>query len=117
MQPDRKVYVDTRDFNGMKRLKDRELYHRQLKTLIDGNPDVENKLMYGSDWYMLAKEAGSTYYLHYWHQAQLRHFPDSMDKFFGHNALNWMGLSDPNSVAKKRLTAYFDRFGLTPDWG
>ncbi|HKG90862.1 MAG TPA: amidohydrolase family protein [Gemmatimonadaceae bacterium] len=108
------VYADV----GMFRLDERaarEEWLTRLAAAADREPVLKERLLYGSDWVMLAKEKGAADFY-----AQLaaglgdRFAPDETRAILGGNARRYLGL---DGRAGRRLRAYYEMHGLPrPRW-
>jgi predicted TIM-barrel fold metal-dependent hydrolase len=88
-----------------------------LKVLMDANPAIRTRLMYGTDWFMLLLDAGSVeYYERYDEQFTDDLLGEGMRRaFFGQSAVKFLGLDDPRT--RKRLRTYYSSRDLTePRW-
>jgi hypothetical protein len=97
-------------------------FFRALKQLMTDGLDtgkqqkLRNRVLYGSDWIMLAKEVVSDQYLETIASAYKQAFgAAARHRFTGANALEFLGLQDGQN--RERLTRYYIQWGLdTPAW-
>jgi predicted TIM-barrel fold metal-dependent hydrolase len=85
-----------------------------LDALLREHPVARERLMYGSDWFMLMLEGGSPEYFNRYDRALSAHrFGEDMRRaFFGGNAVKYLGLEQPSTRA--RLLAYYRAQDLSP---
>ena len=96
------------------------------QSAANGTPNPYERLMYGTDWYLLIRESGYTSYL-----AKFRQLMQEIDKelpaeplisqrFFALNAVRWLGLL-PGDCTRKRLERFYTNNQIDldhnpPDW-
>lgn len=88
-----------------------------LRSLMDGQPRLRQRLMYGTDWFMLLLDPGAEeYYRRY--DAEFTDEvlgPGTRRAFFGANAVEFLGLDDPRT--RERLRSYYASRSLAaPRW-
>jgi predicted TIM-barrel fold metal-dependent hydrolase len=114
------VYVDT----GNHRIHDSGMalaYLRSLAALLQApnRQELAKRLMFGSDWFMLASFPNHEQFLDTYRDLFKQQFGDSAAKdFMGGNALRFLGLADPGSKNADRLRTHYSRHApdKTPDW-
>ncbi|MGI8519962.1 MAG: amidohydrolase family protein [Actinomycetota bacterium] len=115
------VYADT----GHHRIDDAastESYFRMLSDLFGGNgpqvAPIKGRVMYGSDWLMLALVPDASLYLHRYRDTFEQYFGEkSIARFMGGAALEFLGLTDDGNKNRQRLTARYRRYQVQPpDW-
>lgn len=99
----------------------RSSYFAQLERLYDDptTAAMKDRLMYGSDWYMLALYPGAESFLANYRTTYQEHFgQDSTDKFMGQNALQFLGFGNAGNANNRRLREYYQRHGVenVPHW-
>jgi predicted TIM-barrel fold metal-dependent hydrolase len=90
------------------------------KILLKNNIHLENRLMYGSDWFMLAKERGNKKYFKEFYRVFNEHFSFNMENIFGGNAIRYLGLNKNLKTAKNTPIEYLAEFyksnKIIPSW-
>lgn len=105
------VYLDLSHFDAIKLTDTRN----GLKKLLGDPanfpvPGVIDRLMYGSDWHMLARVYGNQFYL----QRMRESIPQQIaDGFFGRNAINYLGLA-PGRENRRRLDDFYRKRNMAP---
>ena len=80
---------------------------------------MANRLMYGSDWYMLAILPNLDSFLDDYRDAYAEAFGQrATEEFLGRRALSFLGFDDPQNKNCTRLRARYERYAPTrvPDW-
>ena len=90
-------------------------YFSALKKQLDGNPAVTRRLMYGSDWMMLAAANQHGKYNVSLTAAYREVFPASVDRYPGANAAEFLDLhrGDAN---RDRLDRFYAVARVKPAW-
>lgn len=96
-------------------------YLSMLKQLFraTGTSEMENRLMFGSDWYMVAIHPEHEQFLDQYEAAYRRVFGnDATEAFLGGTAMRFLGLDDAASGNSRRLAARYAKYapGREPDW-
>jgi predicted TIM-barrel fold metal-dependent hydrolase len=108
------LYTDVGNFDMNK-----SAWFGTLKTTMQGDPVLLSRLMYGSDWMMLATSAGYTEFLDRFRNrlASLTGLTDTqIEAVLGENARDFLGLK-PGEKSRLRLEAFYDRNDIPrPDW-
>jgi hypothetical protein len=117
-----RVYADT----GNHRIDDDRIasaYFAKLGRLFEagGTARIKDRLMYGSDWLMLALLPDSERFLHTYRDQYAEHFgPTATSRFMGGAALEFLGLSDPSDPTNKNRHRLVDRYSavgaVLPPW-
>lgn len=111
-----KVYSDIADETLVVHSADREELAKAIRAYYERFPNAPKRLMYGSDWIMLGFEfAEFPNYLGGWYE-QFELVGQDQDAFFGQNALDFMGVTTPDSLTQRRLQNFYDDLGARPDW-
>ncbi len=95
----------------------RDAYFAMLKALFLGSATacMSKRLMFGSDWYMVAMHPGHESFLEHCQEAAEAHFTASeRESFFGGAALRFLGFNDPSSGNSVRLAARYANYGVSP---
>lgn len=120
------AYADVSDYSlvlerdGSEAAEDEVVLDR-LNELLDRAPDARRKLMYGTDWVMLARTLGvQEYYPHMKSIVPARlHLSDSETRgFLGINAAHYLGLAVSNGntpMTRQRLERFYDVHGLNKE--
>jgi predicted TIM-barrel fold metal-dependent hydrolase len=78
---------------------------------------IEHRLMFGTDWYMVASHDGYERFHDRVRADYASRFPGSVDAFMGGSALSFLGFDDPTDKNNRRLKARFERVGAPPpEW-
>jgi predicted TIM-barrel fold metal-dependent hydrolase len=96
----------------------RDDWFQRLKAAFGKPGKLARHLMYGSDWLMLAREAGSSeYFRDFERRLESDGYDRAMiDDLLGGNAMRFLGLRG-GTHARRRLLAYYERHRLpTPMW-
>jgi Amidohydrolase len=107
-----RVFADT----GNHRIDDDEIaadYFTKLRRLFEtsGTARMKDRLMYGSDWLMLALLPTSDRFLHTYRDRYMEHFgAEATSRFMGGAALEFLGLSDPSDPANRNRRRLVDRY-------
>ena len=97
-------------------------YMTMLKGLFQATDTAEmaNRLMFGSDWYMVAIHPEHDRFLDQYEDAYQATFKDdkATDAFLGGTAMRFLGLDKASSGNSKRLADRYARYapGKEPDW-
>ena len=88
----------------------------RLAAAMERDPILESRLLYGSDWVMLAKEKGSAdFFTIFAAELQRRFTPQVARAVLGDNARRYLGIT--SGKAAGRLQDFYRTHGLaTPDW-
>jgi predicted TIM-barrel fold metal-dependent hydrolase len=116
MANSRYVYADVGMFH-IHGEREREAWIDLLVTEMEREPTLAERLLYGSDWFMLAKEKGASQYLLNFERELRRRLPASqVEAILGGNAVRFLGLSG-DTRASRRLKAFYRARGLAiPPW-
>ncbi len=114
------VYADV----GNYRIDDanlRDSYVQMLRQLYvdEATKTLSRRLMYGSDWYMLAIHPDHEQFLTQFEQLYRAAFGDERtEDFLGRNALRFLGFDDPDNHNNQRLRARYEKYAAArvPDW-
>ena len=79
---------------------------------------MDRRLMFGSDWYMLATHPDYRNFLADYERHYRDRFGDERtERFLGGNALTFLGFDDPTNANNRRLVARYRRFEADlPHW-
>ena len=112
-----KVYADIGHFNEIADEDERSRFFDGLEAFFRDHPMAEDRLMFGTDWLLLAKEKGAKKYLRHFADGVLDRFgPEIADKILGGNAARYLGLY-PGDPSRARLEDYWSRNNiLAPEW-
>jgi predicted TIM-barrel fold metal-dependent hydrolase len=94
-------------------------YLARLDQLLAAFPNLTEKIMLGTDWYMDVQEPNHEDYVGNYLKAYENKFgTDATKRFYGRNALDFLGLGDPANKNNQRLRAYYAEHapGREPDW-
>lgn len=99
----------------------RDGYFAMLRSMFDGaeTAGMVERLMFGSDWYMMAIHPEHDAFLDQYQAAYEDHFDATQaTSFFGGAALRFLGFDDPNSGSNVRLAARYARYApdRVPAW-
>lgn len=107
------LYADTGNF----KLEDEDGFRDylvRLKQLMKKHPQLKDRLMYGSDWFMHVARNYSKDYprkMTAWIKQEIPEFEKS---FMGHNAVSFLGIE--NGENRKRLNKFYEHYGISPAW-
>jgi predicted TIM-barrel fold metal-dependent hydrolase len=77
---------------------------------------MDRRLMFGTDWYMLAIQPEHEQFLDRYEQAYRNRFgAERTDAFLGANALRFLGFDDPRNANNRRIRNRYNGHDL-PDW-
>ncbi len=109
------IYTDTAMFGALVRKQSGIEYFRALERQLNGNQAVTRRLMYGSDWMMLAAVNQHRNYHGSLTAAYREVFPASADRYRGANAAEFLGLhrGDAN---RDRLDRFYAAARVKPAW-
>ncbi|MFI9815119.1 amidohydrolase family protein [Saccharothrix variisporea] len=96
-----------------------DAYFALLRELSKAYPCLGQRLMYGSDWYMVAQQRGYDRFLDTYRSRYEAAFgPEARDAFLGANALSFLGFDDPDNRNATRLAERYSRFApeRMPSW-
>ncbi len=96
-------------------------YFTMLATMYSAPPTaaMAGRLMFGSDWYMLASQQDHDEFLDRYEESYRAEFGDELtNAFLGTNALRFLGFDDPENQNNQRLRARYRRFAPdnVPSW-
>jgi predicted TIM-barrel fold metal-dependent hydrolase len=94
-------------------------YFAMLKAMYAANDKLADRLMYGSDWFMVAMQPGYEKFLREYQDNYTAAFDEEMaSKFLGGNALSFLGFDDPANKNTLRLAARYKKFApdRKPAW-
>jgi predicted TIM-barrel fold metal-dependent hydrolase len=99
----------------------REVYLDRLKGMFTASATskMQERLMYGSDWYMLAILPDHREFLNNYEASYRKRFDDeATDAFLGGIALRYLGFSDAANLNTQRLRARYERYApdRLPSW-
>ncbi len=108
---------------GNHRIHDRQLSEAYLGMIerMFGEPAtaaMAKRIMYGSDWFMLAIHPQHERFLSAYRELFGRFGAERTARFLGANALSFLGFDDPSNKNAQRLLARYERFApdRTPTW-
>lgn len=126
MQGSSHVFADTGAHGITDNREERLAFFSQLSRLNSKYPKLKNRLMFGSDWPMIARSVKEhNLYIHRYISAYFNQLGRSVvdtKKFASQNALRFLGLLPTDShhwslKAFTRLKTYYKKYGLpTPKW-
>ncbi len=90
-------------------------YFTVLRTVLEQEPEVGQRLMYGSDWFMHAARSYSKHYPDRFRTAVRKNLPELEAAIMGGNAARFLGLR-PGDRAYARLRAFYDHHAIRPHW-
>ncbi len=98
----------------------RELQAQRFSELFTKTKSSE-RMMYGSDWFMLAKSPARVEYYRFYEalfkQHQTRPIRQNADNFFSYNAIKYFGLHKKRDQTRKRLREYYGKqLKKMPEW-
>jgi len=108
------AYADTAFFDQLlsNTLAVKDKLQSAYSQMIAGRHTVlPDRLMYGTDWNLLIQQDGLNRYLSVFEGIMKDIQPDSSDKVFGLNAVQWLGLSK-GSPARTRLESFYKNNGI-----
>ena len=112
---DHRVYTDVGNFN-MYNDDIRRAWFTRLQAAMQEHPNLERRLMYGTDWMMLANSPRSGEFLNLFRTDLRTHMPDKVHRIMGANARDFFGLN-PGDKARGRLEQFYDDNELPrPSW-
>lgn len=111
------VYADVSHHNAILDKEGREKTIKNLERLFDINPNAQDRIMFGTDWIMLARIKNHGQFLIEFRNAYKEAFgEEAVDKFMGLNAAQFLGLYTGNKT-RQRLNLFYDRHDIpTPAW-
>lgn len=116
-EPGLNVYADPSYLYEIADASFRTRYFDALASVFERYPNAQNRLMYGSDWLMLAKRKDFAEYFENFSEGYIDRFGDqSARRFLGENALRYLGLG-PGGGNRERLERFYERWSLDePAW-
>jgi predicted TIM-barrel fold metal-dependent hydrolase len=83
-----------------------------------GTTRMPSRLMYGSDWFMLALQPDHEKFLTQYRALYSQHFPSQTADFMGGNALQFLGFGDPTNKNRQRLQSFYAQHApaAVPAW-
>lgn len=115
MQSNTSLFADLSSFNKIHGTQNRQKLADALQVFYRKFPAAESQLIYGSDWLMNAFAKDSAGYRRNFAVLYKEKFPQLLTRFFGHNAVEFLGLRK-GSGNRARLDAYYASRGLKPAW-
>ena len=114
--PGQHVYTDVGNFN-MRDDARRTEWFASLKSVMQAHAGLASRLMYGSDWLMLAKSERSDEFLELFREGlSAVSPPETVRAVMGGNARDFFGLN-PGDKARGRLESFYDENDLPrPGW-
>lgn len=111
------VYADVSHHSAILEKEGREKTIENLKRLFDRYPAAKDRIMFGTDWIMLARVKNHARFLIEFRDAfQYAFGTDVANKFMGLNAVKFLGLR-PGDKTRQRLDLFYARHGIpTPSW-
>jgi predicted TIM-barrel fold metal-dependent hydrolase len=105
------VYMD---FSNFDEIDNSELRKKFVKAIAKLDKVAQKKIMYGSDWSMLAN-----YYLKHKYLAYMLQSGNAISKqvasdFVGNNSIRFLGFDDKQNANALRLIAFYHRHGMSP---
>jgi predicted TIM-barrel fold metal-dependent hydrolase len=115
--PSRQVFADSSYVFEIGDSSFRERLFDRMAQLFETHENVKGRLMFGTDWLMLAKRKGARDFLRTFGETYLARFgPECTAGFLGGNAARFLGLH-PGAANRRRLEAFYERHGMaTPEW-
>lgn len=115
--PDLNVYGDISHHNSMLTNRGRLETIQNLKALFKKYPGAKDKIMFGTDWMMLARIKDYDKFLRYFKQDYLAEFgKKATARFMGENAATFLGLRQ-GEKNRKRLDGFYRNNAIpTPPW-
>lgn len=109
------VYADLSNFDDIHTSSKRERFIKTLKSLKN-DTKVLDRLMYGSDWYMLASYDRKHQYLNYMMKS-INNLPeDKAANIMGLNALRFLGLSSIEDKNMQRTLEFYEKHKISPNF-
>jgi predicted TIM-barrel fold metal-dependent hydrolase len=95
-----------------------EAYLAMLARMFGGDAEMARRLMWGSDWYMLALHPDHEDFLDDYEEAYRGRFGDERTAdFLGSNALRYLGFDDGVNLNARRVARRYEDIGEPkPDW-
>lgn len=111
------VYADISHFSAILDDSDRQVAIDNLKRLFDQYPNAKDRILFGTDWIMLARVRKHKEFLDIFRDAYQEAFGENeCAKFMGLNAAKFLGLM-PGQRNRQRLEAFYDKHEIkTPLW-
>lgn len=111
------VYSDVGAFTGLLRESGRlERFTRNFVDLLRSSPEVAGRLMYGSDWYMVAsRPRNPEYYRRFAELMQRTLRPEAVPMTVGGNAVRFLGLRK-GERNRERLDGFYRANNVDPAW-
>jgi predicted TIM-barrel fold metal-dependent hydrolase len=75
---------------------------------------MKQRLMFGTDWYMVASHRDHEQFLDALRDMYQAHFDTGLDRFMGGAALSFLGFDDPTNLNNQRLHTRYHTLGFTP---
>lgn len=91
-------------------------YFARLRELEAAFPALPDRIMYGSDWHMIAQSSGNDQYFSTAFERFASGWPEAQSGVFNANARRWLDLDDPRSLARQRLDAFYSTHECMPSW-
>lgn len=111
------VYADTAFHRRIYRKHSRERLFRRFEQLLEAHPIVQTRLMFGTDWHLLALRKRRYNYFTLYLDMYRDHFgEEATEQLMHQNATHFLGLASIG-MNRKRLLAYYHRRKLElPSW-
>lgn len=115
--PSTHVYADISHHNPILDDEGRERTIRNLEQLFISYPNAKDRILFGTDWIMLARVKDHDRFLIEFRDAYAKKFGDSeVKKFMGKNAAEFMGLHVEDKT-RQRLDRFYTRHSIPkPSW-
>jgi len=112
--PSAKIYADLSDFDNLRLKKTRQRVADFIDCFADAYPRSSERLMYGSDWIMLARTRKWKKYLN--HFKQVASSLGDNRGLLGMNAVRFLGLSEGEKT-RERLSLFYKKYEIDqPEW-
>ncbi len=116
MREHKNIYADL-SYQPMILSSKKEDYVEELVSRCEDFPELKKRLMYGSDWHMLAT---TKHYENYLHEFQKifndNFFLQEREDFFSNNAINFLGLNHGGKTRDRLLDFYSNNHIDLPEW-
>ncbi len=120
------VYADVGHHETVLEKKNRKKYFNDLKAFLNKfSNGADKRLMYGSDWTMIARKSKNAKYLKYYVKGFNKYFQQPIiDDFFGGNAARFLFGQNTENKNRKRVINFYKKVSLElgypvtkfPDW-
>ena len=113
--PGGNVYADTAMFDELLESGAAADYFKKLREELAPRSMVSQRLLYGSDWMMLALSFDHPEYLDRLREGYEQELPETLDLYMGGNASRYLGLGRDRK-ARTRLDAFYAANDVNPVW-